>query len=135
MSDIKQKIENGEGMLLLEKEGWVKAKYYDEKTDKTKNSKDLEYWQSLKILEKPIKNDYNLIDGELILKTDQEKEIEQILKRQQQITKQKGANISNIIFTDDEIKNFGDYISEIAKGNLEVISPEFNENTKKMFNI
>src|SRR4030067_459019 len=85
MSDIKQKIENGEGMLLLEKEGWVKAKYYDEKTDKTKNSKDLEYWQSLKILEKPIKNDYNLIDGELILKTDQEKEIEQILKRQQQI--------------------------------------------------
>ena len=42
----------------------------------------------------------------------------------QEISIQKGANISNAIFTDDDIKNWGDYIAEIANGNIEAVMPE-----------
>lgn len=72
MSDIQQKIINREGMLLLEKEGWVTAKKYDEETDR-KIGKNWEYWQKLEILEKPIHHDYKLQEDSIVLMNETEK--------------------------------------------------------------
>lgn len=68
MSDIQEKIENGEGMIKVEKLGWITAKEYDRLTDKKTNPDNYQEIRKYKILDKPIKCDYDLENDKLKIK-------------------------------------------------------------------
>lgn len=65
---IKQKIKNGEGMIKVEVLGWITAQEYDRLTDKKTNPDNYEEIRKYKILDKPTKHDYVLIDNGLKIK-------------------------------------------------------------------
>lgn len=69
MSDkIKEKIKNGEGMIKVEKLGWITAKEYDRLTDKKTNPDNYQEIRKYKILDKPTKHDYDLEKNKLKIK-------------------------------------------------------------------
>lgn len=71
MSDIiKQKIKNGEGMIKVEKLGWITAKEFDRLTDKKTNPDNYQEIKKYKILDKPTKHDYELNGNKLKIKPD-----------------------------------------------------------------
>jgi hypothetical protein len=133
---IQEKINNGEGYIEMQNAGIIKVSEM--------NSKD-------NIIKVFTKYDYKIINNELVLKTKEDFENEEKLKTQQEIlnklkplmdamtfqeiSKSKGAKPENVIFEDADIKKWGDYVSEIAKGNLEINQPEISENIKKLIGL
>jgi hypothetical protein len=83
---------------------------------------------------------FDISNQKIILKTQEMKDKEILKKTQQEIlnrfkplidamtfqeiSKQKGSNPEKAIFTNQEIKDWGDYISEIVGGNVEADMPE-----------
>jgi len=81
-------------------------------------------------------------------KTDEEKQLENIKIVQQKILNGlqplmnamnfqensiiKGADNKNKLFSDKQIKDFGNYIGEIANGNIEAVIPELPEGYKNI---
>jgi hypothetical protein len=136
MDIIQQKINSGKGFVHLETEGMITAELYDEKTDKIKNSLNWEYWQSLQVLNKPIKSDYKIIEDNLLLKTNEDKKLEKYIKIQNEILndpviyklidgihKQNtsinipGVSATNIIFTATESADWLNWYYSVAKNN------------------
>jgi hypothetical protein len=125
---IQEKINNGEGFIETQESGVIRVSEL--------NPNETIIW-------KPNKHDYKIVDDKLVLKTGDDKTAEanktlqQKLLNQfkplldamtfQEIAKGKGSSVENIIFTDDEIKNWGDYVGEIANGNLDAITPAIPE--------
>ncbi len=149
---IKEKIKNGEGMLKLknlttQEEFWMAASVYGNNTDR-QNPTWKEWQKNYSITYTPIESDYKIENNNLVLKTDEEKQQENIMGQASKIlnklqplmiamnfqenAKSKGSNSANAIFTDNQIKDFGNYISEIAKGNLNIVMPELPEGYKNL---
>jgi hypothetical protein len=124
-----------------EKTGWVNDyEMINGDIIKNINSLDFKDWKNVKNIIPYNKNLLEIdINGKAILKSDENIQKDQIKKIQnqmlnqfkplidamtfQEISKSKGSNQANLIFTDNDIKNWGNYIGEIVKGNIEATMP------------
>lgn len=122
---IQQKINNGEGYIEIENQGIVKVSNMNPDNN---------------VIRVFNKHDYKLVNNELILKTESDYENEnknkvrlKILNQikplidsmsTQQLGLDKGLNPADVLYTDDEIKNWIGYSNKIAKGQINAIPPE-----------
>lgn len=130
---IQEKINKGEGFVETQESGTIPVS---------------EFNSNEKIIWKPTKHDYKIVDDKLILKTNEDKKIEinKILQQKllnqfkplidamtfQEISISKGSDPAKAIFTDVEIKEWGNYISEISNGNINAIMPKIPEKYKNI---
>lgn len=144
---IQQKINNSEGFIETTESGLIPVSQQNPNEN---------------IIWKPTRHDYNLvniiydekgnpIDGKLELKTEEQKAKEIKIKQQQKILNElkslrdainfqqigidKGIDPSKVIFTEQQVVKWCEYITDIANGNLEVTQPELTQTQKTIFRL